>query len=718
MCARLADRLEDVRRATFVGRIDEKEIFAQALANSSFVLLHIYGPGGVGKTTLLREMNALCPSQNTRVVWLDAREIEPSPESFLYALASRLELPENQSPTEFLATSSTRCVLFVDTYEMLTPLDAWLRETFLPQLPENALVVFAGRNAPRPAWRIDSAWSSLLCVLPLQNLSEREGATFLQNRHVPQSQQLRVLEFTHGHPLALSLVADVFDQRSPDDAQPFDISDSPDIVRLLIEHLIEEVPSVRHRLALEACALVRWTTESLLAHLLDLPAENDESATLFSWLRSLSFIEDGVQDLSPHDLAREAIVASLRWRNAELYADLHRRARSFYATQLQGASPETQQRILAEYIFLHHDNSVLRPFLDWQENSDMTAGRAAAEDLPFLVEAVQKHEGEKSAQIAAYWFALQPERVLVLREGARITGFLFSLALQNTTEQQREHDDVAKNAWGLLQNCAPLQIGEEATMFRFWMSCEEYQGVSGAQSLVFINIVRHYLTNQKLAFSFLLCAAPDFWSPVFAYANATRFDELAFEDDGKNFGVYGHDWREVPPMMWLDILGEREIAAAASARDLGHLQSVKRDDVAPEKSSTSEHRVLDAGEFAVAVRAALKNLQRPAALCDSVLLDSKIVSQQSGTTKSGTTNSSTDKIAALQNVLRESCEHLNASGRRKLFYEALRLTYLEPAMTQEAAAAQMDVPFSSYRRYLKEGLERVSEELWQRENTG
>ena len=171
-------------------------------------------------------------------------------------------------------------------------------------------------------------------------------------------------------------------------------------------------------------------------------------------------------------------------------------------------------------------------------------------------------------------------------------------------------------------------------------------------------------------------------------------------------------------MMWLDILGEREIAAAASARDLGHLQSVKRDDVAPEKSSTSEHRVLDAGEFAVAVRAALKNLQRPAALCDSVLLDSKIVSQQSGTTKSGTTNSSTDKIAALQNVLRESCEHLNASGRRKLFYEALRLTYLEPAMTQEAAAAQMDVPFSSYRRYLKEGLERVSEELWQRENTG
>lgn len=342
----------------------------------------------------------------------------------------------------------------------------------------------------------------------------------------------------------------------------------------------------------------------------------------------------------------------------------------------------------------------------------MTAGRAAAEDLPFLVEAVQKHEGKNSAQIASHWFALQPDRVLVLREGARIVGFMFLLALHDTTEAQREGDEVAKNAWNYLQNRAPLQPGEAATMFRFWMSCEEYQGVSGAQSLVFINIVRHYLTNQKLAFSFFLCADPDFWSPVFAYAGATRFDELAFKNDDKAFGVYGHDWREVPPMMWLDILGEREIAAAASARDVEQLQSAKRDNVSLE-SSPSEDRVLDVGEFAVAVRQALKNLQRPAALCDSVLLDSKIVRQKDD----ASTSTSTEKIAALQKVLRESCENLNASGRRQLFYEALRLTYLEPAMTQEAAAAQMDVPFSSYRRYLKEGIERVTEELWQRENT-
>jgi hypothetical protein len=36
---------------------------------------------------------------------------------------------------------------------------------------------------------------------------------------------------------------------------------------------------------------------------------------LFEWLRGLSFIESGRLGLYPHDLAREALVADLRWRH-------------------------------------------------------------------------------------------------------------------------------------------------------------------------------------------------------------------------------------------------------------------------------------------------------------------------------------------------------------------------------------------------------------------
>jgi len=81
----------------------------------------------------------------------------------------------------------------------------------LPQLPENTLIVIAGRHAPSSAWRTDPGWQALIHPLPLRNLSPEESQTYLTRRAVPATQYS--LDFTHGHPLALSLVADVFGTR-------------------------------------------------------------------------------------------------------------------------------------------------------------------------------------------------------------------------------------------------------------------------------------------------------------------------------------------------------------------------------------------------------------------------------------------------------------------------------------------------------------------------
>jgi DNA-directed RNA polymerase specialized sigma24 family protein len=69
----------------------------------------------------------------------------------------------------------------------------------------------------------------------------------------------------------------------------------------------------------------------------------------------------------------------------------------------------------------------------------------------------------------------------------------------------------------------------------------------------------------------------------------------------------------------------------------------------------------------------------------------------------------------LRALLREAVAALEDHPRDAKLARALTLTYLKPAPTQEAAAELLGLPFSTYRRHLTTGLERVAERLWERE---
>src|SRR4030095_11433651 len=271
MSPSLADRLMEARHTRFVGRDGELSVFESALRAEilPFYILHIFGPGGVGKTTLLQEFALLSERHGARPVYLDARHIDLSPDSFTKSLGTSLGQHNGTSIPDLLDASPQRTVILIDTYEVLTPLDGWLRTTFLPQLPDTVLTVLAGRNAPDSAWQGDSGWQDLVRVISLRNLSQEEGRAFLDKRGLPADHQQGILEFTHGHPLALSLVAEVFSQRGHVGLHP---EESPDVVKTRMERFVQQVPGPAHRTALEACALVRVTTETLLGEMLGIPA--------------------------------------------------------------------------------------------------------------------------------------------------------------------------------------------------------------------------------------------------------------------------------------------------------------------------------------------------------------------------------------------------------------------------------------------------------------
>ena len=176
----VGDLLTSRRRRRFVGRAAELELFGFALdsAEPPFLLLHIHGPGGIGKTSLLDVFAELGARAGASVVRLDARDVLPSPPAVLEALRSTLFVPDGEGP--ILARSDTRrVVLLLDTYEQLEPIDEWIRTRLLPRLPASSVIVAAGRTPPSAAWRADPAWRDLVRVVSLRNLSPRESRQYL-----------------------------------------------------------------------------------------------------------------------------------------------------------------------------------------------------------------------------------------------------------------------------------------------------------------------------------------------------------------------------------------------------------------------------------------------------------------------------------------------------------------------------------------------------------
>jgi hypothetical protein len=111
------------RRRRFVGRASELALFATALAadHPAFAVLHVHGIGGIGKSALLRMFADQAERADRSVVLIDGHDVRPNRASFRAAF-------DKSAATEPL-------VLLVDSYELLSTPDDWLREDLSPGFP-------------------------------------------------------------------------------------------------------------------------------------------------------------------------------------------------------------------------------------------------------------------------------------------------------------------------------------------------------------------------------------------------------------------------------------------------------------------------------------------------------------------------------------------------------------------------------------------------------
>jgi hypothetical protein len=248
-------------------------------------------------------------------------------------------------------------------------------------------------------------------------------------------------------------------------------------------------------------------------------------------------------------------------------------------------------------------------------------------------------------------------------------GLLALISLGQANEEDFKVDPAVSAAVRFLRQQAPLRPGETATHFRFWMARDTYQAISPTQSLIIVQLVRHYLTTPGLAYTFFPVADTEFWTPLAAYANLIHLPQAEFETDGKRFGVFGHDWRIEPPITWLSVLAEREIAMSPM--------------IAQPPKTVQPLVVLSQADFTSAVQDALRSITRPDGLQGNPLLRSRMVVE-----KVGPEAGENERSEALRLLLKQAGETLRSSPREAKLFRAIYHTYIQPAPTQEAAAGR------------------------------
>jgi hypothetical protein len=581
-----------------------------------------------------------------------------------------------------------RVVLFIDTFEKINPIDDWIRIDFLPQLPGNVLTIVAGRNAPSLQWMTDSGWKSLMKSIQLGNFSSPESEDYLKRRNIPEDKRRRIIEFTHGHPLALSVVADIYEQYPDTNFSP---DESPDVVRTLLQLFVRQVPSPMHRAALEVCALVYLLTESLLAEVMGL----DDASELFNWMCGLSFISIGREGIYPHDIARESLIADLRWRHPDWNAELHNRSRHYFHRKLRETAGELQRKVLFDLLYLHRLNPVVKPFFEFQESGGFWVDNANNADLPLLREMVSRHEGSESLAAFNYWCNHPAAQIWVWRDGAKVpNAFVLKINSHELPIEKESQDPVTRQVLEYQKRNLHIRQGEQAVLFRMWMARDTHQMVSPLQSSIFLSIVQYYFT-PGLAVSAFTVVQPEFWKAAFSYADLTHLPALDYTVNGVPFGWYMHDWRIRPPLAWLDLLGKREIGNA---------------DAMEQEPLANQVLVMDEASFADNIADALRQFHNNNQLMQNPLLRSKLVVQDAGANANDA-----QRIGLLKEKIQAVLKEIEASPIDGKYYRVLYRTYINPVGSQEKAADFLNMSFSTYRRYLQAGTQRIAEVLWKQE---
>lgn len=553
--------LQRYRQRRFVGRERELEAFQQFLSSSEVRLLHVCGPGGIGKTTLLERYESLARDRGQRTARVSARDLGARPQFIAKSLAHHGDVD----------------LWLIDGLEHWSILDGWLRLELLPSLGAQVRVVTAGREPLSAEWLTDPGWEQITTELSLDGLSSEEARELLQAGGVEQHHLEQALEVAGGSPLLLLLAGGA--------ATAARKGEPALLVDRLVARLVREAPTPVHEDALFLSALVSWVDDRVLEGALG----DSGSLAMLEWLsRQPGFLQSD-RGVAPHDRVREALRELMQRQAPKRARDLGRRAQHCLVEHI-AADPKEGELAIHQLI----------PAFAFEPNIDAFGFGTHAPTYPSalqdsdhnpIVEAVGKFEGPESAALMRRWLHRYPRAFVIARNRE---GHPLGLTFTPRCDELRA-DDAQEPGFRALQQWLDTWLpsghrGVEA--MRTWMSLEHYMSPCTEQGCLAAAHWQHTAQSRHV----ITAVGPaggefDAVYEVFLDRRGPQFDNF-----GARFGWWAHDRRLEPPAEWLHRM----------------CRVVRGDIVAPEEAPPEEY-------FQVELREALRRYTDDAKLADTEL---------------------------------------------------------------------------------------------------
>jgi hypothetical protein len=647
----LAARMDQEDERRFVGRTRELALVDDVLAGRSAAhVLVVHGPGGIGKSTLLRQVRRQAERAGWATRALDGRDGLPTSSE----LEERIAAPGGDE--------RGRLVL-LDTYERISSLGPQLRAHVLPALPDRSLVVIAQRGDPDPGW-LQGGWENVTRAVPLAPVSPAEARELMARDGLTDPEaSAALLAWAAGSPLALTLGAEALQGHEPWRV----LDDRPALADVLVRRLTEAELDPSHLDVVTVAAIARRTDATMLADVLP----GVDGAQAETWLRGRTFAAPLGRWVTLHDLVRTALRTQARAENAEREHELRRRVAEHLYHRATAGEPGLMPD-LAELV----DNPAIRWGIPGEGPPGLRPDDATTADLEACA-ALVHHRGRGD-----WWdwtLALvraMPRAIAVARdEQNAIAGLSIVVSAQDAPAAVER--DPLLGPW--LAHARAHTQDANALLWRDSLDLTSSHGDIGSRVLTVTNtaaLLRSRVPNPRLSYlpiDPVNPAAVDFARVI----GAQHIPELDVTFDGRvqQCHVLDHGPGGMLANHRATVYAELGLAAPAWDAD----------------PATAAGTTITVDT----VKEALRNLDRPLELARSPLAHGQTVAERA------------ESVRAL--VVAAAAGAFGATPAERLLHDVIVERYLGEPTTHERTAERLHVSRSTYFRHLGVAVDRLAE---------